>query len=419
MTRGQRTPRLSAAPEGRRAARIRARPARFPGGGRDAARVLPRRATTSRGSSGCSSGCTIGEMWVPARGHAAALARSSIRCCWPGTGRTSTPATPRSAARDAVVMRKAWTVAPGPLRPEIVAAVEAELQKTAPGAPRARRQRAGRAARRSRRPDRRGDRRARGRRPRGAGRPRCSPSAGSRAVEFAGGRRAWIPATDATLYAGLATDAGVERLALRVLRTRGPVTAEWLGERYGVPAPDVTAALDRLVARGVVRHGSYLRDRSGRRAVRARGRARRDPAPAGSRAAPAAAGRHGRAVLGVPAAASPPASRASPGRPARRAGRARAAAGRRRPAARVGARPPVRPRRGLSPRVARSSRAGRRDRVDGVRASAGDRARGGRVGVALRDNVGWLREGAERPALDGPDQERAAPPAAARRLVRA
>jgi ATP-dependent Lhr-like helicase len=31
---------------------------------------------------------------------------------------------------------------------------------------------------------------------------------------------------------------------------------------------------------------------------------------------------------------------------------------------------------------------------------AGDRARGGRVGVALRDNVGWLRESAERPALD-------------------
>src|SRR5262249_28954069 len=33
---------------------------------------------------------------------------------------------------DAVTMRKAWSVAPGPLRPEIVAAVETELQKTAP-----------------------------------------------------------------------------------------------------------------------------------------------------------------------------------------------------------------------------------------------------------------------------------------------
>src|SRR5713226_3571487 len=33
---------------------------------------------------------------------------------------------------DTVTMRKAWSVAPGPLRPDIVAAVEAELQKTAP-----------------------------------------------------------------------------------------------------------------------------------------------------------------------------------------------------------------------------------------------------------------------------------------------
>src|SRR2546427_279039 len=33
---------------------------------------------------------------------------------------------------DAVTMRKAWSVAPGPPRPEIVAAVEAELQKTSP-----------------------------------------------------------------------------------------------------------------------------------------------------------------------------------------------------------------------------------------------------------------------------------------------
>src|SRR4029450_4094785 len=32
--------------------------------------------------------------------------------------------------------------------------------------------------------------------------------------------------------------------------------------------------------------------------------------------------------------------------------------------------------------------------------TAGDRARGGRVGVALRDNVGWLRESGERPPLD-------------------
>jgi Lhr-like helicase len=35
---------------------------------------------------------------------------------------------------DAVSMRKAWTVSAGPLRPEIVAAVEAELKTRAPGA---------------------------------------------------------------------------------------------------------------------------------------------------------------------------------------------------------------------------------------------------------------------------------------------
>src|SRR5207302_855821 len=33
---------------------------------------------------------------------------------------------------DTVTMRKAWNVAPGPLRPEIIAGVEAELQKTTP-----------------------------------------------------------------------------------------------------------------------------------------------------------------------------------------------------------------------------------------------------------------------------------------------
>ena len=33
---------------------------------------------------------------------------------------------------DTVTMRKAWSVAPGPLRPEIIAGVEAELQKTTP-----------------------------------------------------------------------------------------------------------------------------------------------------------------------------------------------------------------------------------------------------------------------------------------------
>ncbi|HMH50351.1 MAG TPA: helicase-related protein, partial [Candidatus Acidoferrum sp.] len=157
---------------------------------------------------------------------------------------------------DAVSMRKAWTVAPGPLRPEIVAAVEAELQKRAP------------------------ERRARDANELAAilddlgdlteaeiaervvddpGALMASLSAEGRIVEAEfGARRAWVPTTDATLYAGLATDAGLERIVLRLLRTRGPATAAWVAERYAVPETDVAAALARLVARGVVREGAFL-----------------------------------------------------------------------------------------------------------------------------------------------------------------
>ena len=77
-------------------------------------------------------------------------------------------------------------------------------------------------------------------------------------AEFAGGRRAWIPTADAMHYAALATDAGLERVALRLLRTRGPVGADWLAERYGVSHAEATATLDRLTARGVVRRGEFL-----------------------------------------------------------------------------------------------------------------------------------------------------------------
>jgi ATP-dependent Lhr-like helicase len=131
---------------------------------------------------------------------------------------------------DAVTMRKAWSVAPGPLRPDIVEAVEAELQKTAP------------------------DRRARDANELAAilddlgdltdteiaarvvadapaligalvDARRIGP------LEFPSGRRAWIGATDLALYRALDTPEGLERLALRLLRTRGPVTAAWLAER--------------------------------------------------------------------------------------------------------------------------------------------------------------------------------------------
>src|SRR6266478_436795 len=160
---------------------------------------------------------------------------------------------------DAVTMRKAWSVAPGPLKPEIVEAVEAELQKTAP------------------------DRRARDANELAgilddlgdltdaeiAARVVADAPAMIGALteerrigllEFASGRRAWIGATDAALYRSLDTDDGLERLALRLLRTRGPVTAAWLAERYGLALDAATRALERLAARGLVRQGPYLAD---------------------------------------------------------------------------------------------------------------------------------------------------------------
>jgi ATP-dependent Lhr-like helicase len=157
---------------------------------------------------------------------------------------------------DAVSMRKAWTVSPGPLRPDIVAAVEADLQKTAPE------RRARDANELAAILDDLGDltdaeiaERVVADAPALIGALRDE----GRIVEAGfGARRAWVPTTDAALYAGLATDAGLERIALRLLRTRGPVTAGWVADRYGVPEPDVAAALARLVARGVVREGAFL-----------------------------------------------------------------------------------------------------------------------------------------------------------------
>jgi ATP-dependent Lhr-like helicase len=158
---------------------------------------------------------------------------------------------------DAVSMRKAWSVSAGPLRRDIVAGVEAELQKTAP------------------------DRRARDANELAAilddlgdltRDEIVARTAGDADVliqalraegriteaDFAGGRRAWIPTADAMHYAALATDAGIERVALRLIRTRGPVAADWLAERYGIPRAEAVAALDRLTERGVVRRGEFL-----------------------------------------------------------------------------------------------------------------------------------------------------------------
>ena len=158
---------------------------------------------------------------------------------------------------DTIAMRKAWTVSPGPLRPEIVAAVEAELQKTVPE------RRARDANELAALLDDLGDLTREEIAERVIGDVDALLAAllaERRVVEVAFGaeRRAWIPATDATLYAGLATDAGLERLALRLLRTRGPMTAAAVAVRYGLETADVIPALERLVARGVVRHGAFL-----------------------------------------------------------------------------------------------------------------------------------------------------------------
>jgi ATP-dependent Lhr-like helicase len=158
---------------------------------------------------------------------------------------------------DAVVMRKAWSAAPGPLQPEIVTAVEALLQRTMP------------------------ERQARDANELAAvlddlgdltdeevaGRVVAAPadllaalSAENRVATIAvgGGQRAWIPATDAALYAALPGEAALERVSLRALRTRGPLTARWVAERYGTTLDVAAQTLDGLAARGIVRRGEFL-----------------------------------------------------------------------------------------------------------------------------------------------------------------
>src|SRR5256884_4344878 len=159
-------------------------------------------------------------------------------------------------------MRKAWSVTAGPVRADIVAAVEAELQKTTP------------------------ERRARdanelagilddlgdlteaeiAERALGDASSLITELHGERRVvrvEFASGRRAWIAAPDGHLYDAVGTPDGLERVALRLTRTRGPVTPAWLAGRYGVVEDAATQALERLTAQGLVRRGDFLADRPG------------------------------------------------------------------------------------------------------------------------------------------------------------
>jgi ATP-dependent helicase Lhr and Lhr-like helicase len=309
---------------------------------------------------------------------------------------------------DTIQMRKAWSVAPGPLRADLVAGVEAELQRTTPE------RRARDANELAAILDDLGDltREEIADRVVADADPLIAALAAERRIaeiEFTGGRRAWIPAPDATLYAGLATDAGVERLMLRLLRTRGPMTAEDLAARYGLTVADAAPALERLVLRGVVRRGSFVAgaedvqyvhvavlDEIQRRQVHAR----RVPRPVATTEQFSAFLLHRHHLHPEHRLVGPPGVLASlellqgedfPVRvweqdllPARVEDYQRDWLDR------LGLsgeivwtvfEPPGRP-KGATP------------------SPGGERGRTGRVGAALRENVGWLRENGERPELD-------------------
>src|SRR5882672_7503461 len=364
---------------------------------------------------------------------------------------------------DAVTMRKAWSVTPGPLRPELVAAVEAELQKTAPdrrardanelagilddlgdltddeiaarvvgdgpaligalaGERRvvaltfARRERAGGDPRRSGRPDRRRDRGARGGRRSGADR---------RARRGTTGRSPHLRERAASVGSRDRHD------ALRRPRNRRRARAR------RAAAPENARPGDRRLARRALRSRPRGRDgraraadgpraraagrlprRGGRAAARPHRGARRDPASPGPRAPGPSIRGVGRAVLGVsPPSPSPP-SRSPPHRAARRARGPRAAAGRRPTGTRLGAGSPARARRELRAGMARSSGARGRDDLDGVRPGSG-RARSldsrGRRASRERRLASRGRGAAARGRRAC--QERPAPSAAPRRLV--
>ena len=299
---------------------------------------------------------------------------------------------------DTIVMRKAWSVAPGPMRADIVATVEAELQKTTPE------RRARDANELAAILDDLGDltRAEIGERVLGEADALIAALVAERRiieVEFDGGRRTWIPATDATLYAGLATEAGLERLILRVLRTRGPMSAEALAARYGLAAAEVTPSLDRLVVRGVVREGTFVEGAEGRQYVhvavldeiqRRQVHARRIPRPVVSAEQFSAflLRRHHlhpeHRLVGPPGVLAAlellqgedfaPRVWEQDLLPARIDGYQREWLDR----------------LGLSGEIVWTV----------FEPGGGDRGRSGRVGAALRENIGWLRETTERAALD-------------------
>jgi len=154
---------------------------------------------------------------------------------------------------DSVVMRKTWPAPAGRLEPDVVAAVVAELQRTAP-------------ERRARDPnelagllEELGELTAGEVVERVVGDPgpmldALRAEGRVRSVDFASGRRAFIGTIEAPTYAAIGADAlALERILLRAVRTRGPVTAAELASRYDVPEADVARALDAAETRGALR----------------------------------------------------------------------------------------------------------------------------------------------------------------------
>ncbi|MBI1735420.1 MAG: DEAD/DEAH box helicase [Candidatus Rokubacteria bacterium] len=163
---------------------------------------------------------------------------------------------------DAVTMRKAWSMPSGPLRPDIVAAVEADLQRRAPE------RRARDANELAAMLDDLGDLTVEEIAERATDDATALVDA-LRAerrvvpVDLPGARRVWIGTLDEPLYRSLTTDAGLEKALLRVVRTRGPLTSDVLADRYGLPTAHVTRTLDRLEIRGLLRKGVFLDNRPG------------------------------------------------------------------------------------------------------------------------------------------------------------
>ena len=73
---------------------------------------------------------------------------------------------------------------------------------------------------------------------------------------FASGRAAWIGASEALLWQSLESG-GLSEILSRCLRHRPPVTAAWIEARYGVGGEAVKQALDGLISAGSVATGRF------------------------------------------------------------------------------------------------------------------------------------------------------------------